>query len=595
MTYEFKLPDIGEGLTEGEVTKWHVKVGDKVVENQPLASVLTDKAEVEVPSPKSGTVTKLFAKPGEKVKVHAPLVALEVSDGSAVRKPAPEAAPERARNEPPAKMAPISSPPSPAPAAGSGGSTFTFKLPDIGEGLTEGEVTKWHVKVGDTVAENQPIANVLTDKAEVEIPSPRAGKIAKLYAKPGEKVRVHAALVDLEPAGGGKTTQQTRTAEAAHAAQPNNPAASRERSAGPAASTQGIAATPMVRQLAKKLGVDIAQVHGTGPEGRVLEKDVKAFSGGNGHAAPASPPRSTTTANATPAVQRLAQQLGVDLARVQGTGPGGRIAEWDVRKATATTTTPAAPSPALPAGRGAATSAVAPLPPSAGPEERVPFVGIRRKIAEKMAQSVHTVAHVTHMDECDMTALVALREKLKKDAEKKGVKLTFMAFIIKAVVKALKEFPGFNSSLDEQKGELVKKLYYNVGIAVNAGQGLIVPNIKKADEKDLWALAGEVSQLAERVRAGKIDVASLQGGTFTLTNIGPLGGLFATPIVNHPEVAILGIMKLQKRPMVVDGKVQVRDMMNLVLSFDHRIVDGADAAQFMNVVVKSLENPRTLL
>jgi pyruvate dehydrogenase E2 component (dihydrolipoamide acetyltransferase) len=199
------------------------------------------------------------------------------------------------------------------------------------------------------------------------------------------------------------------------------------------------------------------------------------------------------------------------------------------------------------------------------------------------------------MDECDMTALLALRDELKPAAAAKGVKLTFLPFIIKALTKTLAEFPGFNSSLNEEAGEIVVKRYYNIGIAVAAPQGLLVPNIKGADGKDLFGLASEVNALAEKVRANKIEVASLQGGTFTITNIGPIGGLFATPIVNHPEVAILGLMKLQKRPVVRDGGIAIRDMMNLVVSFDHRVVDGADAAQFMNTLVRHLENPRTLL
>jgi 2-oxoisovalerate dehydrogenase E2 component (dihydrolipoyl transacylase) len=199
------------------------------------------------------------------------------------------------------------------------------------------------------------------------------------------------------------------------------------------------------------------------------------------------------------------------------------------------------------------------------------------------------------MDECDMTAVLALREELKPAAAGKGVKLTFLPFVIKALVKALKEFPLFNASIDDEKQEIVVKKQVNIGIAVAAPQGLIVPVIKGADGKDLFGLAAEVNALAEKVRANKIDVASLQGGTCTITNIGPVGGLFATPIINHPEVAILGLMKLQKRPMVVDGGIHIRDMMNVVLTFDHRIVDGSDAAQFTNTVIRSLENPRTLL
>ncbi|MDE2489228.1 MAG: 2-oxo acid dehydrogenase subunit E2 [Elusimicrobia bacterium] len=235
-----------------------------------------------------------------------------------------------------------------------------------------------------------------------------------------------------------------------------------------------------------------------------------------------------------------------------------------------------------------------PRAPSSG-EERIPFVGIRRKIGEKMAQSKRAVADVTHVDECDMTALLALRETLKPEAARRGVKLTFLPFIVRALTKALAEFPMFNSSLDEAGGAIVVKKEYNVGIAVAAPQGLLVPNIKGADGRDLWGLAAEIADMAGKVRAGKIDVAALKGGTFTITNIGPLGGLYANPIVNHPEVAILGLMKLRKIPVYRDGGIFIRDMMNLCLSFDHRVVDGADAARFVNAIILGLENPRTLL
>lgn len=428
---------------------------------------------------------------------------------------------------------------------------FEFKLPDIGEGLVEGEIVKWFVKVGDAVRENDPLAAVLTDKAEVEVPSPKSGKIVQLFGKPGEKVKVHAPLVLLEISGGASAPAAKAVAAAAPVAAPKPSGASRE-----------VLAAPMVRKLAQDKGLDLSRVSGTGPRGRVLAADLAASPSGAG-------------VKATPAVRALAASLGVDLSRVKPTGPGGRIAEIDVRTAPKTRAKGGAPS-------------------SAG-EVRAPFVGIRRKIAEKMSQSKRTVADVTHVDECDMTALLALRDELKPKAVQLGLKLTFLPFILKALTKTLQEFPNFNASLDDAAGELVVKRDYNVGIAVAAPQGLVVPNIKGAGGKDLFGLAAEVAALAEKVRANKIDVAALQGGTITITNIGPIGGLYANPIVNHPEVAILGLMKLQKRPVVRDGGIVIRDMMNLCLSFDHRVVDGADAAHFMNTLIRHLENPRTLL
>ncbi len=578
MDYEFKLPDIGEGLVEGEIVKWHVKVGDKVSENQPLAAVLTDKAEVEIPSPKTGVVVKLFGKPGEKIKVHSPLATISV--GGNGKTPAPEAPAKAAAPAP--KAAKAEAAPTPAPAKAASGS-YVFNLPDIGEGLVEGELVKWHVKEGESVSENQPLAAVLTDKAEVEIPSPKTGKIAKLHAKPGQKVKVHSALVTFGNVSGGAAAAPASNGHALPA--PSAPAAVSSRPAGPAAKQTDVLATPMVRKLAKDAGLDITLLSGTGPEGRVLEADVRNYKGSS--AAPQGGDLSKV--NATTAVKALAASLGVNAAALKGTGPGGRVVEGDVRAA--------APKKAegkavkAPAGPLVLTPASAP----ASGEERRPFAGIRRKIAERLSHSQHTVASVTHMDECDMTALLALRDEMKPLAAAKGVKLTFLPFVIKALVKALKEFPLFNASIDDEKQEVVVKKQVNIGIAVAAPQGLLVPVIKGADGKDLLGLAKEVNELAEKVRANKIDAASLSGGTCTITNIGPVGGLFATPIVNHPEVAILGLLKLQKRPVVVDGGIHVRDMMNVVLSFDHRIVDGSDAAQFTNTVIRSLENPRTLL
>jgi len=398
--------------------------------------------------------------------------------------------------------------------------TYEFKLPDIGEGLIEGEVVKWHVKEGDQVCENQPLVTVLTDKAEVEIPSPKTGVVTKLAAGPGQKVAVHATLVTFELGGNGS----------------QHPAAAPTKEQSPAAARPGSAPT----------------------------------------AVPASNPGGVS---ALPAVRKLAADLKVELGSLKGSGPQGRITEDDVRKASGV---PGKPN--VSAGS-----------PPAGPEERVPFVGIRRRTAEKMATSKRTVAHVTHMDECDFTALVELREGMKGEAATKGVKLTYLPFIITALVKSLKEFPDLNAVLDEAGGAVVRKRYYNIGIATAAEQGLVVPVVKSAETKDLWTLAGDVNGLADRARANKVEVSEIQGGTFTITNIGPIGGLFATPIVNHPEVGILGIMKLRKQPVVRGGAVEIRDMVNLVLSFDHRVVDGAEAARFMNTLVKHLENPRTLL
>ncbi len=392
---------------------------------------------------------------------------------------------------------------------------YEFKLPDIGEGLTEGEVVKWHVQEGQSVKENEPLCNVLTDKAEVEIPSPKTGKIAKLMAKPGEKVQVHAPLVIFELDGNASGGVQSHSVAASASTAVKTSVAVADKPAEAA-----VSATPAVRKLAKDLGVDIAAVKGTGPGGRVTEVDVRGFSGQASKPAPAA---------------------------------------------------------------------------AASADIKIPFTGIRRKIADKMSESWKKIPHVAHMEEADLTALVQLREDMKKEAEQRTIKLTYLPFIIKALVKTFPEFPMFNATLNETEGVIIEKRSYNIGIAVSADQGLVVPVVKGAGNMDVWGLAAEIERLAEKARSNRLDISEMQGGTFTITNIGPLGGLFATPIINFPEVAILGVMKIQDRPMVREGKVEIRKMGNFILSFDHRITDGAQAAMFMNTFVKHLENPRTLI
>lgn len=404
---------------------------------------------------------------------------------------------------------------------------FEFKLPDLGEGLHEAEILKWHVKEGDSVQENQPLVLVLTDKAEVEIPCPKEGKILKISAQAGRKAQVGEVLVVI-----GKEGESYESVAAA-----SNPKTQTTSTAAPSAV-----------------------------------------------AAPAAPAAAGEVL-ATPAVRKLAKDLKVDLSKVKGTGPQARITEEDVRKA----------ADSRPSGGQALPSAQA-APPlvSYGPEERVPFRGIRRRTSEKMAFSSRTAALVTHMDEADVTELVALRQSQKEEASKKAVKLTYLPYIIKAAVSALKQFPQFNSSLDEPKEEIVLKKYYNIGIATSTEHGLYDVVIKDCDKKSLFELAEAVEKLALKAKENKLELSDLQGGTFTLTNVGPIGGLFATPIPNLPETAILGIMKIQKRPVVREGQIVVRDMMNLALSFDHRVQDGAEAAEFTNHLIRSLENPRTL-
>jgi len=282
---------------------------------------------------------------------------------------------------------------------------------------------------------------------------------------------------------------------------------------------------------------------------------------------------------ATPAVRKLARELGVDLTKVKGTGPGGRITEEDVRKYYEE-------SKKLEVKEVVEIKKV---------EERIPITGIRRMIAEKMVKAQKSAAIVTHMDEFDATELVKVREELKNEAEKLGIKLTFLPFIIKAVIKALKKYPKFNAIMDDERNELVIKKNYNIGIATATEQGLVVPVIKDADKKSIFELAKEIEDLSAKAREGKLKVEEVTGGTFSITNIGVLGGIFATPILNYPEVAILGVFKIKKKPWIVDGKIEIRDIITLTLSFDHRVIDGAEAAMFLNEIAKYLEKPYLLI
>jgi 2-oxoglutarate dehydrogenase complex dihydrolipoamide succinyltransferase (E2) component len=396
---------------------------------------------------------------------------------------------------------------------------YEFRLPDIGEGVSEGEILKWMVKEGDRVKEDQPLVEVMTDKVNVQIPSPRTGTVTRILVKEGEVAKVGQTILVISEEGEPSVQQASAIPTTSAVPAPQMQPAVQQAQQG------GVIATPATRKLARELGVDITTVRGSGPQGRVTEDDVRRA--------------------AQIPVQR--QQAAV------------RPAEQGLR------------------------------------EEVVPLRGVRKTIAERMSRSKRTAAHVTHVDEVDMTELVLLRDAFKGSAEKRGVRLTYLPFIIKALVPALKEFPYINASLDEQSGTIVLKKYYNIGIATDTEQGLVVPVVKDADRKDIFELAGEIERLAEKARAGQLTLEEVHGSTFTITNVGSIGGLFATPIINLPEVAILGVHKITKRPVVRDGRIEVRDMMYLSLSFDHRVIDGAYAAKFTTRLIEVLQDTKKLL
>jgi pyruvate dehydrogenase E2 component (dihydrolipoamide acetyltransferase) len=397
---------------------------------------------------------------------------------------------------------------------------FEFKLPDIGEGVAEAEIVKWLVAAGDVVVEDQPLVEVLTDKATVEIPSPRAGRIARLGAVEGATLPVGSVLVTIEVAGEADAAPPAAVhVPADYEAAVDVAAAARAGAAAPGAPAVRVEAVPAARMLAKESGLDLSTVAGTGPNGRITLDDVKQALEGGAPARPAAP-----------------HAHGAD-----------------------------------------------------GLEERVPLRGLRRKIAEHMAHAARTVPHYTFVAEVDMSAVVAAREQARRDPRAAGAKVTYLAYIVRAVAAALRAYPLLNASLDEAKDEVVLKKHYDIGIATATEDGLLVPVIKGADRLDLFAIAKEIERLARGARERKLALADLTGGTFTITTTGAHGGLLATPIVHHPQVAILGVHAVTQRPVVRDGQVVIREMTNLSLSLDHRVVDGDVGARFLYDVIARLE------
>lgn len=434
---------------------------------------------------------------------------------------------------------------------------FEFKLPDIGEGLTEGEVVKWLVKEGDAVQSEQPMVEVMTDKATVEITSPRTGRIAKILAQDGQKIPVGSVMVVIEEGAGGGAAPAAAASPAAAAAKAQPSPAARPpvpqaapAVAAPAASAprrERTLAAPATRKRARELGVDLDSIPASGPHGRLTRADLDAFVAG-GARTPASAPAAVPARSAAPAV------------------------------------------PSAPPAR------VAPVaPPVLAEDTRVPLRGLRGKIAEQMLRSKQHAPHFTYVDECDMTEVVRLREAAKPAAEARGVKLTFLPFIMKALVVALRKHPTINALVDDTKGEYVLKRDINVGLATDTDDGLTVPVVKGVDRRSILEIAAEIQRLTEAARARKVALEDLKGGTITITSAGSIGGLLATPILNYPEVGILGVYKVADRPVVRDGQVVVRKMCNLSITLDHRIVDGATAARFMNEMLRLLQAPGLLL
>jgi pyruvate dehydrogenase E2 component (dihydrolipoamide acetyltransferase) len=571
------MPALGESVTEGTVTRWLKQEGEQVEVDEPLLEVSTDKVDTEIPSPAAGVLTKILVAEDETVEVGAELAVIGGGDGAAA--PEPEAEPEPAQEEAPAEpeaaqeeAAAPQQEEQPAPSSddsgGSGGGEGTsVTMPALGESVTEGTVTRWLKSVGDQVAADEPLLEVSTDKVDTEIPAPVSGTLLSIAVNEDETVDVGAELAVIGTGGGAAAPAESAPAESAPAAAEKAPEPEPEPE--PAEKTPEPKPAPAAQAPAAQA-----------PAPEAPAAQAPAGDGGGSYV--------------TPLVRRLAADRGVDLSTISGSGVGGRIRKQDVLAAAEK---PAAPAPAA-ASQAPATRTPS---PAATPDTSVrgrteKLSRLRAVIARRMVESLQVSAQLTTVVEADVTKIARLRQQAKGDFEsREGVKLSFLPFFAKAAIEALKAHPSVNSSIDQEAGTVTYHDTENLGIAVDTERGLLVPVIHEAGDLSLGGIARKIADLAERTRTNKITPDELGGGTFTLTNTGSRGALFDTPIINQPQVAILGVGSVVKRPVVVQDAnlgevIAIRSMVYLALTYDHRIVDGADAARFLTTVRERLES-----
>lgn len=578
MSESVNLPALGESVTEGTVTRWLKQVGDRVEVDEPLLEVSTDKVDTEIPSPVAGVIEEILVAEDETAEVGAPLVRIGDGSGggSAPAGEAPAAAP--AQEAPAPAEAPSTEAPAPeapaqetsaqetsapeAPAAG-GGESHEVTLPALGESVTEGTVTRWLKAVGDQVEVDEPLLEVSTDKVDTEIPSPVAGTLQEIRVNEDETAEVGSVLAVI---GSGAAAAPAPQAAPAPAEAPRQEAPQQE---APAAAPAPAAPAPA--QEAPKAAPAPAAVPA---------------------AQEAAPANGSESGYVTPLVRKLANQHGVDINSLSGTGVGGRIRKQDVIAAAEAKAAPAAAPAATPAASAPAASAGA-ASSLRGTTQKAPR--IRQVIARRMRESLEISTQLTQVHEVDMTKVAKLRARAKNSFQaQNGTKLTFLPFIAKAVAEALKQHPKLNAAYDEDKQEITYHNAEHLAIAVDTDKGLLVPVIADAGNLNLAGLAGKIADVASRTRDGKIGPDELSGGTFSITNIGSVGALFDTPIINQPQVGILGTGAIVKRPVVVadengDDSIAIRSMMYLSLTYDHRLVDGADAGRFLQTLKARLE------
>ena len=549
MANEFKLPELGENITSADIVKVLIKEGDTVEVDQIVIEIETDKATVEVPSEISGVVKTVNIKEGETAKIGQVLFTVENGSSSTSKKAETSStnAEEKPKEEKAASEIIKDIKPQVIKSAPVKTGKVEFKLPELGENITSADVTKVLVAVGDVVNVDDVVVEIETDKATVEVPIDISGKVLEVKIKDGEKAAVGATILIIESSGLGNTK--------AEISKPENVESKTE--------------TVKIEQP-KSVKKELTQEETTATNiQRKREMPSKI-------------------APAAPSVRKFAREIGIDIHQVGGSGPGGRISVEDVKSFAKNLNEKISKS-------GGTSFGVAsePLPDFSkwGEVNIEAMSNVRKKTAEHLSYAWATIPHVTQFDKADITELEKLRKQFGKKVEEAGAKLTVTAILLKVVALALKKFPQFNSSIDMEKKQVIYKTFYNVGIAVDTDRGLLVPVIRDVDKKSITQLSVDLTEISVKARNKKIGIEDMQGGTFTISNLGGIGGTYFTPIVNAPEVAILGVSRSALEPVYKDGNFEPRFMMPLSLSYDHRIIDGADAIRFLRYVVESLENP----
>jgi pyruvate dehydrogenase E2 component (dihydrolipoyllysine-residue acetyltransferase) len=578
---EFKLPELGENIEQGDLVRLMIVPGATVSEGQAVMELETDKAVVEVPSSVSGTVKDIRVKEGDKIKVGQVIFTVDNGAGNIATSMQPArqqsegsptaaaaAAAPQPRKAEPAQTTPAPAPPAQA-AKPSAPSATEFKLPELGENISQGDLVRLMIVPGSNVAEGQPVMELETDKAVVEVPSSVTGVVKEIKVKEGEKVKVGQVIFTLEGGGAAAPEPASAPAPVEHASGQHGARLAFQAAIRAEGKTEEQALPPDQPRDRDQPSVFTMPVQ----LGKVA---------GTEHREPVP---------AAPHVRRLARELGVDIYEIKGSGPGRRINEYDVKAHAKAVLTAAVSAIHAPPRAGHFIGPKLPDFAKWGKIERVSMRGVRRKTAEHLAESWNTIPHVTQHDRADITELELLRARFAPKAEEAGGKMTVTAIALKVCAAALKVFPQFNASIDMEKEEIVYKQYIHIGVAADTDRGLLVPVIRDVDKKNIVELAVELSQLSKKARDKKITPAEMEGGTFTITNLGGIGGVGFTPIVNHPEVAILGLSRSRTEPEWINGKFEPRLILPLSLSYDHRLIDGADAARFLRWIAEAFEQP----